>query len=61
VADFKSAVGSLTVLLFLSWYVFVSSAILLVGAQVDELLRKRAARGDASRLLTVLHGRSSAG
>jgi hypothetical protein len=34
---------------------------LLVGAQVDELLRKRAARGDASRLLAVLHGRSSAG
>jgi membrane protein len=60
VADFKSAVGSLTVLLFLSWYVFVSSAILLVGAQIDELLRERAARADASRLLTVLHGRSGA-
>jgi len=42
VADFKSAVGSLTVLLFLSWYVFVSSAVFLVGAQVDELLRKKA-------------------
>ena len=59
VADFKSAVGSLSVLLFLSWYVFVSSAILLVGAQVDELLRKRARRAGASRLVTVLHGRSS--
>jgi membrane protein len=59
VADFKSAVGSLTVLLFLSWYVFVSSAIFLVGAQVDELLRKRSRRPDTSRLLAVLHGRSS--
>ena len=56
VADFKSAVGSLTVLLFLSWYVFVSSAILLVGAQVDELLRKEAGRAGAPRLLAVIHG-----
>jgi membrane protein len=59
VADFKSAVGSLTVLLFLSWYVFVSAAIFLVGAQVDELLRKHARRGGSPRLLGVLHGRSS--
>jgi membrane protein len=59
VADFKSAVGSLTVLLFLSWYVFVSSAIFLVGAQVDELLRKEAHRAGSSRLIAVLHGRSS--
>ena len=44
VADFKSAVGSLTVLLFLSWYVFVSSAVFLVGAQVDELLREKSHR-----------------
>ena len=57
VADFKSAVGSLTVLLFLSWYVFVSSAILLVGAQLDELLRKRAESAGASSLLQVVHGR----
>jgi virulence factor BrkB len=57
VADFTSAVGNLTVLLFLSWYVFVSSAIFLVGAQVDELPRKRSQRPDASRLLVVLHGR----
>jgi membrane protein len=59
VADFKSAVGSLTVLLFLSWYVFVSSAILLVGAQVDELLREKAERGESPRLLAVIHGQSS--
>ena len=58
VADFKSAVGSLTVLLFLSWYVFVSSAIFLVGAQLDELLRKETHRAGSSRLLTLIHGRS---
>jgi membrane protein len=59
VADFKSAVGSLTVLLFLSWYVFVSSAIFLVGAQIDELLRKEAHRSGSSRLIAVLHGRTT--
>ena len=58
VADFKSAVGSLTVLLFLSWYVFVSSAIFLVGAQLDELLRKEA-RGSRSPLGELIHGKSS--
>jgi membrane protein len=58
VADFKSAVGSLTVLLFLSWYVFVSSAIFLVGAQLDELLRKEARRS-RSPLGELLHGKSS--
>jgi len=58
VADFKSPIGSLTVLLFLSWYVFTSSAIFLVGAQIDELLRKETNR-QQSRLLEVIHGRSS--
>jgi len=57
VADFKSATGSLTVLLFLSWYVFVSAAIFLVGAQLDELLRKEVRRG-GSPLLALIHGRS---
>ena len=57
VADFKSAIGSLTVLLFLSWYVFVSSAIFLIGAQLDELLRKETHRR-GSRLLTLVHGRT---
>ena len=57
VADFKSAVGSLTVLLFLSWYVFVSSAIFLIGAQLDELLRKETHR-QGSKLLTLVHGRT---
>jgi membrane protein len=40
VSDFKTAVGSLTGLLLLTMYVFVSAAIFLVGAELDELLRK---------------------
>ncbi len=40
VANFKSAIGSLTGLLLLTVYLFVSAAIFLVGAEVDELLRK---------------------
>jgi membrane protein len=40
VANFKSAVGSLTSLLLLTLYLFVSAAIFLVGAELDELLRK---------------------
>jgi membrane protein len=42
VADFKSAIGSLTALLIITTYVFVSAAIFLVGAELDELLRKQA-------------------
>jgi membrane protein len=40
VANFKTAIGSLTGLLLLTLYLFVSSAIFLVGAELDELLRK---------------------
>jgi membrane protein len=40
VASFKSATGTLTGLLLLTTYVFVSCAIFLVGAELDELLRK---------------------
>jgi membrane protein len=40
VANFKTAVGSLTGLLLLTLYLFVSSAIFLVGVELDELLRK---------------------
>lgn len=39
VANFETAVGSLTVFLILTGYVFISSAIFLVAAQLDELLR----------------------
>jgi uncharacterized BrkB/YihY/UPF0761 family membrane protein len=40
VASFKTAIGSLTVFLVLTAYVFTSAAIFLVGVQLDELLRK---------------------
>jgi membrane protein len=45
VADYKTAIGTLTGLVTLSIYVFVTSAIFLFGAQLDELLRKRVRRG----------------
>jgi membrane protein len=45
VANFETAVGSLTVFLILTAYVFVSSAIFLIGAQLDELLRAKSAGG----------------
>jgi membrane protein len=38
-ANFETAVGNLTVLLVLTAYVFTSSAIFFVGAQLDEFLR----------------------
>jgi membrane protein len=44
IANYKSATGNLTVLVTISAYVFVTSAIFLLGAQLDELLRKRARR-----------------
>jgi len=40
VANFKTAIESLTVFLVLTAYVFTSAAIFLVGVQLDELLRK---------------------
>jgi membrane protein len=40
-ANFKSPVGSLTSLLVLTTYLFMSAAVFLVGVQIDELLRKR--------------------
>jgi membrane protein len=39
VANFKSATGSLTAFLLLSAYLWVSVAIFIAGAQLDELLR----------------------
>ena len=44
VANFKSATGSLTVFLFLTSYVLVTCAIFLVGAELDELARRRNGR-----------------
>lgn len=40
IADFRSPVGTLTTLLVLTSYLFVSAGVFLVGAQLDELLRK---------------------
>jgi membrane protein len=40
VANFKTAIGSLTVFLVLTAYVFTSAAIFLIGVELDEILRK---------------------
>jgi membrane protein len=40
IADFKTAIGSLTVFLVLTAYLYTNSVILLIGMQLDELLRK---------------------
>lgn len=44
VASFTTPVGNLTVILVLTAYLYVSSIILLVGAELDELLRKDGTR-----------------
>jgi membrane protein len=44
VADFKSAIGSLTVFLVLTTYMLVSASIFLIGVQLDELLRAAGGR-----------------
>jgi membrane protein len=41
VANYKSAVGTLAAFLVLTTYLLVSTTIFLVGAQIDELARKR--------------------
>jgi membrane protein len=41
VADFESPVRSLTALLVLNAYLFTTAMILLVGVELDELLRTR--------------------
>ena len=50
VANFKTAVGSLTVFLVLIGYVYTSSIIFLVGVELDELLREEAAADDRGLL-----------
>jgi uncharacterized BrkB/YihY/UPF0761 family membrane protein len=40
VANYKSAIGNLAVLLTITLYIFISATIFLIGAQLDELLRK---------------------
>jgi membrane protein len=41
VANYKSAVGTLAAFLVLTTHLLVSTAIFLVGVQLDELARKR--------------------
>jgi membrane protein len=41
-ANFKTALGQLTVLIVLLVYVYASSIVLLLGVEVDELLREDA-------------------
>lgn len=50
VANFKTAIGSLTVFLVLIGYIYTSSIIFLVGVELDELLRE-----DTSGERGVLH------
>jgi membrane protein len=54
VADFKSATGSLTVFLVLTAYVFTSAMIFIVGAQLDELLRRDAEEGESVGVVELL-------
>lgn len=57
VANFKTAVGSLTVFLVLIGYVYTSSIIFLVGVELDELLREDAVKGEHG-VLDLLFGYS---
>jgi membrane protein len=52
VADFKTAVGGLTIILFVTAYFYVAGIILLVAIELDELLREDA--GKAERALHQL-------
>jgi membrane protein len=56
VANFETAVGTLTVFLVLTAYLLTSSAIFLVGAQLDELLRADAEKGEAAGVVDLLRG-----
>jgi hypothetical protein len=53
--NFKTATGSLAVFLFTIGYVYTSSIILLVGLELDELLREDATEGQRG-VLEILFG-----
>jgi uncharacterized BrkB/YihY/UPF0761 family membrane protein len=53
--DFKTATGSLAVFLVLIGYVYTSSIILIVGLELDELLREDATTGQRG-VLELLFG-----
>ncbi|HEY6151275.1 MAG TPA: YihY/virulence factor BrkB family protein [Gaiellaceae bacterium] len=57
VANFKTATGELTVFLVVIGYVYTSSIILMVGVELDELLREDATSGQRG-VLDVLFGYS---
>lgn len=54
-ANFKTAVGQLTVFLVLMAYAYVSSIVLLVGIEIDELLREDA-NSEERGIIDVLFG-----
>ena len=57
-ANFKTAVGQLTVFLILMTYAYVSSIVLLAGIEVDELLREDASSEERGIFDVLLgHGR----
>jgi membrane protein len=55
IANFKTAVGQLTVFIVLMAYAYASSIVLLVGVEVDELLREDASAEERG-ILHVLFG-----
>src|SRR5581483_8361557 len=56
VANFKTAVGQLTVFIVLMAYVYASSIVFLVGVELDEMLRADAS-SDERGILSVILGR----
>jgi membrane protein len=58
IANFKTAVGQLTVFIVLMVYVYASSIVFLVGVELDEQLRADATSGERG-VLSVLFGLDS--
>lgn len=56
VANFETAVGSLTVFLVLTAYMLTTSAIFVIGVQLDELLRQDAEEGESAGVVDLLRG-----
>jgi membrane protein len=50
VADFKSTWGTFVAALVLTGYLYTSAIVFLVGAELDELIRKDASRGERGML-----------
>jgi membrane protein len=55
IANFKTAIGQLTVFIVLMAYAYASSIVLLVGIEIDELLREDASTTERG-ILDVLFG-----